>query len=181
MVWNLQMDRKTKLLVVVVMSLGWIATGVSVGRFIVYYYRFAPTMTDRTWDIGVSISIAEPAVHIMTACAPATKCLFRYLFPYFARRSTRRSTRKEESTFYEDRSRQRKESRGFAFGIGDVENEHEEIGMRTKEAQESGKEVHGYGMKRLSTVDSREELAEAEDGKSSMVEAEPQHCLGVAK
>jgi hypothetical protein len=175
MVWNLQMDRKTKLLVVVVMSLGWVATGVSVGRFIIYYYRFAPTMKDRTWDIGISISIAEPAVHIMTACAPATKCLFRYLFPYFARRSTRR----EESTFYEDRSRQRKGSRGFAFGI--EEGAGEEIGMHASETKGSGKGEHGYGMKRLSTVDSREELVEAEDGKSSMVEAEPQHCLGVAK
>ena len=83
MVWNLQMHRRTKVLVVFVMSLGWIATGVSVGRFIVYYYRFAPTNTDRTWDIGIAISIAEPAVHIMTACAPATKCLFRYLFPQY--------------------------------------------------------------------------------------------------
>lgn len=83
MVWNLQMHRRTKILVVVVMSLGWIATGVSVGRFIVYYYRFAPTNKDRTWDIGITISIAEPAVHIMTACAPATKCLFRHLFPQY--------------------------------------------------------------------------------------------------
>ncbi|RAR13710.1 condensin subunit [Stemphylium lycopersici] len=63
MVWNLQMHRRTKVLVVIVMSLGWIATGVSVGRFIVYYYRFAPTNTD--------------------PCAPATKCLFRYLFPQY--------------------------------------------------------------------------------------------------
>lgn len=83
MVWNLQMHRRTKVLVVAVMSLGWVATGVSVGRFIVYYYRFAPTNRDRTWDIGIVISIAEPAVHIMTACAPATKCLFRYWFPQY--------------------------------------------------------------------------------------------------
>ncbi|EOA83999.1 uncharacterized protein SETTUDRAFT_66479, partial [Exserohilum turcica Et28A] len=83
MVWNLQMHRRTKVLVVAVMSLGWIATGVSVGRFIVYYYRFAPSNKDRTWDIGIAISIAEPAVHIMTACAPATKCLFRYWFPQY--------------------------------------------------------------------------------------------------
>ncbi|XP_014555638.1 hypothetical protein COCVIDRAFT_38676 [Bipolaris victoriae FI3] len=83
MVWNLQMHQRTKILVVFVMSLGWIATGVSVGRFIVYYYRFAPTNKDRTWDIGIVISIAEPAVHIMTACAPATKCLFRHLFPQY--------------------------------------------------------------------------------------------------
>ncbi|EDU44220.1 condensin subunit [Pyrenophora tritici-repentis Pt-1C-BFP] len=96
MVWNLQMHRRTKILVVGVMSLGWIATGVSIGRFIVYYYRFAPTNKDRTWDIGIAISIAEPAVHIMTACAPATKCLFRYLFPQYG---TGRFT-----SYYEDRT-----------------------------------------------------------------------------
>jgi structural maintenance of chromosome 2 len=83
MVWGLQMSPRTKFFVVIIMSLGWLATGVSVGRFIVYYYRFAPTMKDRTWNIGIAISIAEPAVHIMTACAPATKCLFRYLFPQY--------------------------------------------------------------------------------------------------
>jgi hypothetical protein len=179
MVWNLQMDRKTKILVVVVMSLGWVATGVSVGRFIVYYYRFAPTMKDRTWDIGIAISIAEPAVHIMTACAPATKGLFRYLFPYFARSSGGRNT----STFYEDRqSATSRKPRPFSFGLAnDKEGVEEEIGMANQPSRDgSGKGGVGYKMKRLSTVDSRDELV-GEDGKSSMVEAEPQHCLGQAK
>jgi hypothetical protein len=174
MVWNLQMDRKTKLLVVVVMSLGWIATGVSVGRFIVYYYRFAPSMKDRTWDIGIAISIAEPAVHIMTACAPATKCLFRYLFPYFARRSTRT----QGTSFYKDRAGT-KGSRGFSFGVNGCVAW---VVGGGREQFANAKQEETYGMKRLSTADSREDLVgEAEDGKSSMVEAEPKHCLGVAK
>ncbi|KAF2035236.1 hypothetical protein EK21DRAFT_42841, partial [Setomelanomma holmii] len=108
MVWDLQMEIKTKILVVIVMSLGWIATGVSVGRFIVYYYRFAPTNLDRTWDIGLAISVAEPSIHIMSACAPATKCLFRYLFPYFARSRT--------PAYYEERNTAQQTPRMSKFG-----------------------------------------------------------------
>lgn len=134
-------------------------------------------MTDRTWDIGLSISIAEPAVHIMTACAPATKCLFRYLFPYFARSRTRTNT-----TYYEDRTNgsrgPRRAFNRFSFGFGaegkDGEQGIEEIGMADKKAED--------GRKRRSSLDSRESVREVvEDGKSSMVEAEPQHCLGHAK
>lgn len=74
----------------------------------------------------------------------------------------------------------------FSFGLdgkgaggmgGDVGVEEEEAGMNFKKG---GKEA--YGMKGLSTVDSRESLREVEhDGKSLVVEAEPKHCLGQAK
>jgi hypothetical protein len=178
MVWNLQMERKTKTLVVIVMSLGWVATAVSVGRFIIYYYRFAPTNTDRTWDIGLAISIAEPSVHIMTACAPATKCLFRYLFPYFAR--SRKTT-----TYYEERTGTQKSAathaprRSFHFGFSnDAANETgaEEISMAKKEEG-------AYGMKELNTVYSRESIKDGSENRLSIVdvEAEPKHCLGQAK
>jgi hypothetical protein len=167
------MDRKTKILVVVVMSLGWIATGVSIGRFIIYYYRFAPTNHDRTWDIGIAISIAEPAVHIMTACAPATKCLFRYLFPYFARSTARNHT----SRGYADRAKtsEARKAEGFSFGLNE---RGEDIGMDER-CRSEGKSCASYGVKRAST-DSREDLVD-EERKSCMVEAEPQHCLGMAK
>jgi hypothetical protein len=178
MVWNLQMDRKTKLLVVLVMSLGWVATAVSIGRFIVYYYRFAPTNHDRTWDIGIAISIAEPGVHIMTACAPATKCLFAYLFPYFA---SHRSSRGggcagREGGGYERRGSGIK-TKGFSFGLDKME-ERDDGGV-SEVPQSQGKSSVGYGTRGLS-MDSREGLVGA-DRKSSMAEAEPQHCLGVAK
>lgn len=142
----------------------------------------------------------------MTACAPATKCLFRYLFPYFARSSNR--SRTQGTTFYEDRAGKGgtghsvsvsagggKRSRGFerfSFGLdskglgGDGEmGEGEEISMNAR-----SRKKENYGMKRLSTVDSRESLSmgeregEAEheqDGKSLVVQAEPKHCLGTAK
>ncbi|KAH8729008.1 hypothetical protein GQ44DRAFT_737189 [Phaeosphaeriaceae sp. PMI808] len=190
MVWNLQMEVKTKFLVVLVMSLGWVATGVSVGRFIVYYYRFAPTNTDRTWNIGLAISIAEPAVHIMTACAPATKSLFRYLFPYFARS---RST-----TYYEDRTHASTQNathtklseggtkRGFGsfnFGLQSQQKDDgiEEISM-AEPSKGTNKDGSVYDLKGISTVGSQDTIKGINEDKTSiMEERQPQHCLAQTK
>jgi hypothetical protein len=168
------------------------ATGTSVGRFIIYYYRYAPSNTDRTWNIGNSISIAEPAVHIMTACAPATKCLFRSLFPYFDRTPT--------PVYYENRQSthpSRFGSRGFSFGlsanrtIGGVE----EMGC-VEETRYGGR----AGGKRVSTESSESVVVGAKGADIEMksprnnsctrtdntvgdevIEAEPNHCLAHAK
>jgi hypothetical protein len=171
------MERKTKVLVVVVMSLGWVATATSAGRFIVYYYRFAPTNIDRTWNIGLAISVAEPAVHIMTACAPATKCLFHYLFPYFAR--------SRNTTHYEDRLTGPKSAprRSFQFAFGENRGIEEiEISRQSRDGSARGRDDRDdtAGLKKLSTVYSHESLKGSED-KASMVEAEPKHCLGYAR
>ncbi|CAA9961681.1 hypothetical protein PTNB73_02594 [Pyrenophora teres f. teres] len=200
MVWNLQMHRRTKILVVGVMSLGWIATGVSVGRFIVYYYRFAPTNKDRTWNIGIAISIAEPAVHIMTACAPATKCLFRYLFPQYG---TGRFT-----SYYEDRTATTNRpgkfgsrgSRVFNFRLSDNQGENENImelggAPKTDPLPRETASESGYDLKGKESFDSKdihESSGEATSGKrtrsktactevSEAEEAEPKHCLGRAR
>jgi structural maintenance of chromosome 2 len=193
MVWGLQMHRRTKILVVIVMSLGWIATGVSVGRFIVYYYRFAPTNKDRTWDIGIGISIAEPAVHIMTACAPATKCLFRYLFPQYG---TNRNT-----SYYEDRTadtnrHNTKVFGNFHFGLSnnpDDEITMEGIGGAPRTAPlPPVKDESEYGLKAVGSFESKEYVAKGIGRKKSCsktacteasepVEVEPKHCLGQAR
>jgi structural maintenance of chromosome 2 len=199
MVWNLQMYRRTKVLVVFVMSMGWVATGASVGRFIVYYYRFAPSNTDRTWNIGIAISIAEPAVHIMTACAPATKCLFRYLFPRYATDSDTSyygdgaATAEQASRF---RSRGSRALEKFNFGPLD---EGEDIAMelggapRTLPLDMEGESV--YDLKAIESFQSSnrtEDMAElasrrmscsktARTEASEPFEAEPKHCLGLAR
>jgi hypothetical protein len=201
MVWNLNMTIKTKALVVIVMSLGWIATAVSVGRLIVYYYRFAPTNTDRTWDIGIVISIVEPCVHIVTACAPATKSLFRFLFPSFASSAT--------PIYYEDRNTTGQGSRipkghmprgsrgttSFRFGLS-KNNDGEEGSreLRSELGSNNSSELKGesvYGMKRLDTSASREETDQilvperscvttiyAGDPNEHATAAEPKHVLG---
>jgi hypothetical protein len=113
----------------------------------------------------------------MTACAPATKRLFRFLFPYFAR--------SHNTTYYEDRittnksNNNRRNFNRFSFGLNNddhmKEDAVEEIGMAPQKQEE-----REYVMKRLSTVDSREE--NKEDKSSIHVgEVEPQHCLGHAK
>jgi structural maintenance of chromosome 2 len=193
MVWGLQMHRRTKVLVVLVMSLGWIATGVSVGRFIVYYYRFAPTNKDRTWDIGIGISIAEPAVHIMTACAPATKCLFRYLFPQYGT--------DKKTSYYEDRTAGTNRPNTKVFGnfhFGLSNNRDDEITMemggapRTAPLPPETKDESEYGLKAMGSFDSKEFVAKGISRKKScsktacteaseLVEAEPKHCLGQAR
>ncbi|KAK2756149.1 Structural maintenance of chromosomes protein 2 [Arachnomyces sp. PD_36] len=81
MVWNLTMPKKTKIAVVLIMSMGWIATGVSVARFVVYYYRWQPDNEDRNYEIGYTISIAESNVAMWAACVPALKRLVRHLMP----------------------------------------------------------------------------------------------------
>lgn len=226
MVWNLQMERKTKILVVIVMSLGWMydfsqscphlmiqltlysATAVSVGRFIVYFYRFAPTNTDRTWDIGIGISLAEPAIHIMTACAPATKCLFRSLFPWFARSRTpayyadqKTSQRTPRMSKFGSRG-SRSKFGSFSFGLGN-HNEVEEIDMEGPVAFNlTPKLDHVTEEKRLDRMGSQDTMHGSSQDEVAVevhapprssythtatttsigdnVEAEPQHCLGQA-
>jgi structural maintenance of chromosome 2 len=200
MVWNLQMTKRTKVLVVIVMSLGWIATGVSVGRFIVYYYRFAPTNTDRTWNIGLAISIAEPAIHIMCACAPATKCLFRYLFPQYRT--------EQDNSYYEDRtvttapkhgSRLSRALGNFSFGPLDGEGDNAEVELEgaprtaplSLRSAVSVKDDGRYDLKAVESFESRD-LREQMQRKMSCsktacteasepVEVEPKHCLGQAR
>ncbi|KAJ8109645.1 hypothetical protein OPT61_g7308 [Boeremia exigua] len=204
MVWNLQMSVKTKTLVVLVMSFGWVATGVSVGRFIVYYYRFAPTNLDRTWDIGIVISIAEPAVHIMTACAPATKGLFRMLFPSFDSEYPTYEERYDpytpSSAKFGSRATASKQraSAGFNFGLSTKGAEEGQDVVITERERGSPRGEDVYGMKPLGSVDSREHIGhddyepthetraskantEHSRGDSDITEAEPKHALGHAK
>lgn len=204
MVWNLQMSVRTKILVVIVMSLGWIATGVSVGRFIVYYYRFAPTNTDRTWDIGIGISVAEPSAHIMTACAPATKCLFRYLFPSFAGERTpvyyeNRRTATQTPHMSKFGSKTSRGTTNFQFGFSrDMEED------TVLEDRDTMQKDGVFSMSRLESNSSHEDAQSRVriKGKTSMDiihsprtsctrtaytetsepdEAEPEHCLAQAK
>ncbi|KAF1932851.1 uncharacterized protein M421DRAFT_1434 [Didymella exigua CBS 183.55] len=206
MVWNLQMSAKSKMLVVLIMSLGWIATGVSVGRFIVYYYRFAPTNLDRTWNIGLVISVAEPAVHIITACAPATKGLFRMLFPSF---NSDYGTYSDSYVPYTPSntkqfasrttaSKQRPSIGGFNFGLSSKGIEEGQDTVIAERPQPSPRGDDVYGMKPLGSVDSRENIGHGDyepahearpdrantkdsKGDNSYVEVEPTHVLGHAK
>ncbi|CAI6339372.1 unnamed protein product [Periconia digitata] len=81
MVWNLQMPFKTKVAIALVMSMGWIATLTSILRLIIYHHRY--TVADRTYNIGIVLSIVEPSVAIIAACAPPLRRLFTFLMPSY--------------------------------------------------------------------------------------------------
>ncbi|KAF2873218.1 hypothetical protein BDV95DRAFT_490229 [Massariosphaeria phaeospora] len=180
MVWNLQMQFKTKAAVVIIMSMGWIATAVSVGRLIIYYGRFSPSNVDKTWNIGLVISIVEPSVGIIAACAPAMKCLIRNLAPrYFSEDSSDHSRSPTE-----DKSRTRP-SFIYPYDMGN-ENGSERL--------EAGREEGYYDVVSLGSIDSREQMPSAVEhahmqahsvktgntAYSEPIEAVPQHFLSHA-
>jgi len=191
MVWNLQMSKRTKVLVVAVMSLGWIATGVSMGRFVVYYHRFAPTMKDRTWDIGIGISIAEPAVHIMTACAPATKCLFNRLFPSWGTQESNtgyleenQATSRAWASKPVNRTRISGGFSDFRFSVSDDPSEPSIIGLDETTGGNHGQArcPSEINLRPLDSIESRD-MAEEIGGAPQTIplEPEPKHCLGYAR
>ncbi|KAF2005237.1 hypothetical protein P154DRAFT_483892 [Amniculicola lignicola CBS 123094] len=144
MVWGLHMQRKTKVAVVIIMSMGWIATAVSIGRFIVYYYRFSPSQKDKSYDIGVVISIAEPAVGIIAACAPAMKCLFKHLMPRYFDSADGNSYNTQSPT----QKSIRHHSFNIQFGMGkDIEAQRMDNFTETRD-----------GMTPLKSIDSRDQM-----------------------
>jgi hypothetical protein len=145
------------------------ATAVSVGRFVVYYYRFAPTQKDKPWDIGVVISIAEPAVGIIAACAPALKSLVRNLAPrYFT----------ESERSYDSRGRSlpksgNRKSLSLHYAMG------KEIGQSRTDRLARDEET--FGMRALDSLDSREYIVtvSAGDGPKNEVSHLPERMRSV--
>jgi hypothetical protein len=152
------------------------ATAVSVARFIIYYYRFSPTNTDRTYDIGVVVSIVEPSVGIMTACAPAMKALFRRILPqYFT----------ENDSSYPERTRSvntaPRQSLSYHFGMdkdpmearkfANMERDDEMYDMRSLEGFESREQIVGMNAHAPSRTRS------TKTGHSETQEVVPKHML----
>jgi hypothetical protein len=145
------------------------ATAVSVGRFVVYYYRFSPKNTDKSYGIGFTISIVEPAVGIIAACAPAMKCLFR-----FTDDPTTYTTPVNTKNFSHRR-------RSFTEQYG-IDKELYEDRMYI------GREEETYGMNPLGKTESSDRIVNlaartptrsrsTKTGASEAVEHRPEHCL----
>ncbi|KAF2712548.1 hypothetical protein K504DRAFT_401541 [Pleomassaria siparia CBS 279.74] len=173
MVWNLQMRRNTKIAVVIIMSMGWVATAVSVGRFIVYYYRFSPNNSDKMYDISLIISIVEPAVGIIAACAPAMKCLFR-----FPDDTSSYATAVDVPSKHESKRR-----RSFTEPYGMPQEYYDERPDYMAQEEET------YGMGQLVKIGSSDRIVRIQasnepersrsltTGHSEPVEHRPEHCL----
>ncbi|KAL4781137.1 hypothetical protein BJX76DRAFT_350415 [Aspergillus varians] len=82
-VWSLQMNRRKKLAIIAVLSMGVIVTAIGIARLAIYNHRFRPNNNDRTYNIGHTISIVEVNVAIITASTTALSALINRLVPRF--------------------------------------------------------------------------------------------------
>jgi hypothetical protein len=150
------------------------ATVVSVARFIIYYYRFEPTR-DRTWDIGIVVSIVEPSVGIIAACAPAMRSIASHLFPeYFSDDTSSYPTQTHSN------KSPRRQSLSYHFGMNEENNPAQADALEREEAM--------YGLRPIGDMDSCESIMEVDTNgpqrqkstkttRSEAVEASPTHVL----
>ncbi|KAF2838639.1 hypothetical protein M501DRAFT_975270 [Patellaria atrata CBS 101060] len=81
MVWHLRMVMKKKVAVIVILSLGWVVTGVSIARPIIFKRDLNPNRPDPTYGVGITISGIEVNLALIAACAPALKALTKRFAP----------------------------------------------------------------------------------------------------
>ncbi|KAL4734579.1 hypothetical protein BDV11DRAFT_212641 [Aspergillus similis] len=80
-VWHLHMNRRKKIAIIGVLSMGVIVTIIGIARLVIYNDRFNPNKTDRTYNIGHTISSVEVNVAIITASATALTALINRIAP----------------------------------------------------------------------------------------------------
>lgn len=150
MVWNLQMKRRTKMAVVAVMSMGWIATIGSVTRLVVYYHRFSPGV-DRTHNVGLVASVTEPSIAIIAACAPALRRLATYVLPkYFSEEATYATYHYETNNAAYGNTRQRR-SGSFERTV----DKNLDMDMVIREDRPNRDEESIYGLSNLQAKENR--------------------------
>ena len=129
------------------------ATVISVLRFIVYYYRFSPKQKDRTYNIGIVVSIAEPSVAIIAACAPALKSLISRLAP--------RLFSSRDANYYSGGSRSQTPRRS-----SNTKSSKKEMGLA--DVRPGTFDEEAYGMSRLGSLDSREGVVYVAEPEETM-------------
>ncbi|KAL4931812.1 uncharacterized protein BDV17DRAFT_288396 [Aspergillus undulatus] len=80
-VWRLQMNRRKKIAIIAVLSMGAIVTIIGIARLVIYAHRFRPNNNDPTYNIGHTISSVEVNVAIITASATALSTLINRFAP----------------------------------------------------------------------------------------------------
>ncbi|KAL4962006.1 uncharacterized protein BDV14DRAFT_203159 [Aspergillus stella-maris] len=76
-VWRLQMNRRKKLAIIAVLSMGVIVTAIGITRVVIYKHLLRPHNDDPTYNIGHTTSTAEVNVAIIAASATALPALFK--------------------------------------------------------------------------------------------------------
>ncbi|EEH20895.1 hypothetical protein PABG_03126 [Paracoccidioides brasiliensis Pb03] len=80
-VWGMNMPRRQKEIVVLVMSIGVLVTGVSIARLIVSSRRWHKPYIERQYNIDYTLSNVETNCAIWAAAAPALKSLLSRISP----------------------------------------------------------------------------------------------------
>ncbi|KAH6706254.1 hypothetical protein DL95DRAFT_525520 [Leptodontidium sp. 2 PMI_412] len=80
-VWDLQMPLRKKIMAIGMLSVGFIVTGTSIARLVIYHWRFSPNNHDASYQIGYTISSAEANLAIACGAIPSLGPLMRRIFP----------------------------------------------------------------------------------------------------
>ncbi|KAH7333359.1 hypothetical protein BKA65DRAFT_539013 [Rhexocercosporidium sp. MPI-PUGE-AT-0058] len=80
-VWDLQMPLRRKFIAIGMLSVGFIVTGTSIARLVIYHWRFSPDNTDASYQIGYTISSAEANLAIACGAIPCLGPLMKRIAP----------------------------------------------------------------------------------------------------
>ncbi|PVH72780.1 hypothetical protein DL98DRAFT_470047 [Cadophora sp. DSE1049] len=80
-VWDLQMPLRKKIIASGMLSVGFLVTGTSVARLVIYHWRFNPNNKDASYQIGYTISSAEANLAIACGAIPSLGPLMRRIAP----------------------------------------------------------------------------------------------------
>jgi hypothetical protein len=93
MVWPLRLNRRKKLAVGCILSLGWIVVAVAVVRLKSFHDLFNVVNPDPTYALGVTTSSVELNVALTVCCGPAINSIITRFAPrIFATRNKSRET-----------------------------------------------------------------------------------------
>ncbi|KAF2453416.1 hypothetical protein BDY21DRAFT_124394 [Lineolata rhizophorae] len=81
MTWRLQMPCKRKFAVVVILSMGWIVTGISISRIIIFYQIFASPDFNTNFGYNFTVSSIENNMAIIAASIPALSAFWKRIAP----------------------------------------------------------------------------------------------------
>ncbi|KAG4424558.1 hypothetical protein IFR04_002268 [Cadophora malorum] len=80
-VWDLQMPLRKKIIAIGMLSVGFLVTGTSIARLVLYHWRFDPKNKDASYQIAYTISSAEANLAIACGAIPSLGPLMRRIAP----------------------------------------------------------------------------------------------------
>ncbi|KAI6789848.1 hypothetical protein KC361_g8292 [Hortaea werneckii] len=162
LVWNLQMGRKEKISVVMILAVGALASIATVARIpYVHTLRNSADFLYATTEVALW-SCVETALGITAACAATLRPLFRQMMPWIGFASSRNRSRGVTSQSHGDNSRRfRRRGRDPYERTSSANNGEDDLRMEGLE------HVHGKGMGTLTTAWHSNEREEGDEEVAS--------------